>query len=169
MRAKHRGKAIIAGVDACQRLQGIPNKLLAFERLLDEFPEHRGRAVMVERVMIPSVRVDDVASTRDEVTRLIARIRAKHGDECIDYAESSALPRASTSPLGLSQRVALWMVADVLLQTPIREGLSLNSLEYIFVSMQGALFISFVCFQRYSFVCSSILLFALFFCLLYSF
>ena len=47
MRAKHRGKAIIAGVDACQRLQGIPNKLLAFERLLDEFPEHRGRAVMV--------------------------------------------------------------------------------------------------------------------------
>ena len=82
------------------------------------------------------MRLDDVASTRDEVARLIARIRAKHGDDCIDYSESSAQPRACISPLGLSQRVALWMVADVLLQTPIREGLSLNSLEYIFVSMQ---------------------------------
>ena len=131
LRAKHRGKAIVAGVDACQRLQGVPNKLLAFERLLDEFPEHRGRTVLLQRCIIPhAARLDDCEITRAEIALLVARIRKKHGAGSVDYAEVDSV--------SLQERLGIWMVADVLLQTPIRQGLSLNPLEYIFVSMQGA-------------------------------
>jgi trehalose-6-phosphate synthase len=46
----------------------------------------------------------------------------------VDYEE-----RGRDNELGLHERLALWLVADVFLLTPIREGLNLMPLEYIYV------------------------------------
>ena len=45
----------------------------------------------------------------------------------VDYEE-----RDSTNELSVHERLALWLVADVFLLTPIREGLNLMPLEYIY-------------------------------------
>jgi trehalose-6-phosphate synthase len=45
----------------------------------------------------------------------------------VDYEE-----RGAGNELGLHERLALWLVADVFLMTPIREGLNLMPLEYVY-------------------------------------
>lgn len=46
----------------------------------------------------------------------------------VDYEE-----RSSGNEISIHERLALWLVADVILLTPIREGLNLMPLEYIYV------------------------------------
>jgi trehalose 6-phosphate synthase/phosphatase len=42
------GRALIGGIDECERLRGITLKLLAFEQLLDANPEWRGKVSLVQ-------------------------------------------------------------------------------------------------------------------------
>ena len=43
-----RPQVVLAGVDSCQRLSGVALKLLAFERFLSEYPQWRGRCILVQ-------------------------------------------------------------------------------------------------------------------------
>ncbi|CAN0469977.1 unnamed protein product, partial [Hapterophycus canaliculatus] len=64
-----------AGVDVCQKLSGVTLKLLAFERLLTEYPSHRDEVVLVQRCLRPSSRVEDEEHTSEEIRQLVARIQ----------------------------------------------------------------------------------------------
>ena len=48
LRAKHAGQKIIVGVDACQRLSGGALKMAAFEKLLTDYTNAMGSAVLVQ-------------------------------------------------------------------------------------------------------------------------
>jgi trehalose-phosphatase len=121
---KYANKVIIAGIDSCQRLSGVALKLLAFERLLDEFPIYRDKVVLVQRCEMRDALVADMQKTSQEIRERVDKIRSAYGN-VIDYEES-----ASYSP---TYRVGLFHRADILLQTPIREGLNLLPLEYVYV------------------------------------
>ena len=123
---KHKDRRIIAGCDIAQRLQGIGLKLLAYERLLKDYPSCQARVVMVQRVIVPGSRKDDEAQTLRESRFLVKRIQETFGEEVIDYKEI----RGSYFPM--DQRLALWKAADVLMATPIREGLNHWPMEYIY-------------------------------------
>jgi trehalose-6-phosphate synthase len=43
LKATHGERIIIGGLDVCQKLSGVTLKLLAFERLLTEYPVWRGK------------------------------------------------------------------------------------------------------------------------------
>jgi trehalose 6-phosphate synthase/phosphatase len=45
---KYAGKFVVAGIDWCDRLSGLPLKLLAFKRLLTDRPELASRVVFVQ-------------------------------------------------------------------------------------------------------------------------
>ncbi|CAK4086637.1 unnamed protein product [Aphanomyces euteiches] len=125
LREKHKGKLLIAGVDVCQRLSGIPLKLLAFEQFFSQCPAWKDRLVLVQRVHSTSSRVGDEAYSRHEIRELVDRITASHGTAVIDYEECPA-------PLGLHDRLALWLACDILMVTSIRGGLNLYPLEYVY-------------------------------------
>lgn len=126
LKRKHKDRSIICGCDIGQRLQGVSLKLLAFERLLREYPVWQNKVVMVQRILLPGTRKDDEAQTVSEVRSLIKRIKETFGNEVVDYEEiiGSSLPT--------DQRLALWKVSDVLMTTPIREGLNHWPMEYIY-------------------------------------
>ena len=126
LRAKHADRMIIGGVDIGQRLSGTALKLLAYERLLQDYPVWRSKVVMVERLLLPGSRKADEDLTTKEVRSLVRRIQEKFGPDVIDYQEL-----AGTS-LPMDQRLALWKASDVLMTTPIREGLNHWPMEYIF-------------------------------------
>jgi trehalose 6-phosphate synthase/phosphatase len=118
---------IIAGIDTAQRLSGISLKLLAFERLLTDYPIWKQKIALVQKCLIPSSRLLDETNTLKEIRHLVKRIQDKFGPHVIDCEEiiGSSVP--------IDQRIALWNVADVLMITPIREGLNLLPLEYVYV------------------------------------
>jgi trehalose-phosphatase len=124
---RHPGKVVIAGIDSCQRLSGIALKLLAFERLLEENPVYRQQVVLVQRCELRYALSADALHTSQELRSRVVLINAKYGP-VIDYEEA-----LSYSP---GYRVGLFHRADILLQTPIREGLNLLPLEYVYVRTQ---------------------------------
>lgn len=126
LRDKHKGRFTIGGCDIAQRLQGVSLKLLAFERLLKGYPAWQSKVVMVQRVLLPGSRKDDEAQTSRELRFLVKRIKDTFGDAVMDYEE---IPGSS---LPMDQRLALWKASDVLMVTPIREGLNHWPMEYIY-------------------------------------
>jgi trehalose 6-phosphate synthase/phosphatase len=82
---------------------------------------------LVQKCLIPSSRLLDETNTLKEIRHLVKRIQDKFGPHVIDCEEiiGSSVP--------IDQRIALWNVADVLMITPIREGLNLLPLEYVYV------------------------------------
>ncbi|ETV90852.1 trehalose-phosphatase [Aphanomyces invadans] len=125
LRAKHKGKLLLAGVDVCQRLSGIPLKLLAFEQFFNQCPAWKDKLALVQRVHLTGSRQGDEAYSSHEIQQLVHRITASHGADVIDYEES-------TKPLALADRLALWLACDILIVTSIRGGLNLHPLEFVF-------------------------------------
>lgn len=129
---KYSGRKVIAGIDIAQRLSGISLKLLAFERFLNDYPVWQEKVVLVQKCLIPGSRRADENNTIQEVRHLVRRIEGKFGKYVIDVEEivGSSLP--------IDQRLALWTISDVLMATPIREGLNLLPMEYIFTKKKPA-------------------------------
>ncbi|CAB9521106.1 trehalose-phosphate synthase [Seminavis robusta] len=130
LQQKHKGRILICGVDIGQQLSGISLKLLAFERLLQDYPNWQSRVVMVQRVLLPNSRKADEAFTVRELHAVVKRIQDKFGQSVIDYQECSG----SSYPMG--QRLALWKASDVFISTPVREGLNHWPMEYIYTNKE---------------------------------
>jgi len=126
-RRKYAGKKIVVGVDVCQRLSGGILKLAAYEKLLVDNSNINGSVVLIQRMLRPKARIADEESTSNDMMKMVAGLNSRFSFDshvAIDYEESQSL--------SLNERVALWLVADVFLLTPIREGLNLMPLEYIY-------------------------------------
>ena len=128
--AEYRGittshQQILLGVDRLDYTKGILRRLLAYERLLRDNPELRARVRLIQ-VAVPSR--DCVASYqrfRHELDELVGRINGDHGT--IDWTPIRYLHQ-SVSP---TQLVALYRLADVMLVTPLRDGMNLVAKEFI--------------------------------------
>ena len=126
LRTRHKGRIILGSLDIGQRLSGVSLRLLAFERMLSDYPLWQSKVVLVQRLLFPGSRVKDEEVTKREVRFLVKRIQEKFGGAVIDYQEFNG------SNIPLEQRLALWKASDVLVSTPIREGLNHWPMEYIY-------------------------------------
>jgi trehalose 6-phosphate synthase/phosphatase len=126
LKSKHGSRMIIGGLDIGQRLSGVSLKLLAFERLLHDYSSWQRQVVMVQRVLLPNSRQSDEANTVRELRCIVKRIQDSFGPQVIDYMEMAG------SSMPVDQRLALWKASDVLMLTPIREGLNHWPMEYIY-------------------------------------
>jgi alpha,alpha-trehalose-phosphate synthase [UDP-forming] len=129
---------VVLGVDRLDYTKGIDIRLRAFETLLERRPDLRGRIVMVQ-VAVPSREaVGEYQAIRDDVERLVGRINGAFGTGSwvpVHYRYRS-LPR--------EELIAHYRAADVLLVTPLRDGMNLVAKEYVAcrVDDNGALVLS---------------------------
>jgi trehalose 6-phosphate synthase/phosphatase len=116
---------LLLGVDRLDYTKGLPRRLLAFERLLERSPEHRGKVRLVQ-IAIPSREdVDEYRNLRREIDELTGRINGMYSTlhtAPIHYVHGSVGP----VELGGSYRAA-----DVMLVTPLRDGMNLVAKEYV--------------------------------------
>jgi trehalose 6-phosphate synthase/phosphatase len=115
-REQSKGQRLLMGVDRLDYTKGIPQRLLAVQRLLEREPAWRGRLRFVQ-VAVPSrTAVEDYATYRDKVDELVGRINGLYGsvhNVPVHYLYRSFNER---------QLAALYRAADVMLVTPIRDG-----------------------------------------------
>jgi alpha,alpha-trehalose-phosphate synthase [UDP-forming]/trehalose-phosphatase len=123
---EHVGKRkLVLGVDRLDYSKGIPERLSAFARLLEKFPEWRGQVVFVQ-VSVPSrADVPDYADLRHRVETMVGRINGTYGEA--DWTPVRYLYR-SYPPAVLAQ---LYRAADVALVTPLRDGMNLVAKEFV--------------------------------------
>ena len=121
------------GVERLDYTKGIPQKLHAFERFLEQDPE-RARTTTMIQVVVPS-RLDspDYRAQRDEIELLIAGINGRYG-------------RPGTTPVEYIHRdiskqglVALYRRADVMMVTALRDGMNLVAQEFVLCQSEPGL------------------------------
>jgi trehalose 6-phosphate synthase/phosphatase len=119
------GPLLLVGIDRLDYTKGIPRRLLAYEHLLRAHPDLRGRVRLVQ-VAVPSrAKVDRYQEFRSQVDTLIGRI---HGQ----FATPSWVPvHYMYRGLPREDVVALYRAADVMLVTPIRDGMNLVAKEFV--------------------------------------
>jgi alpha,alpha-trehalose-phosphate synthase [UDP-forming]/trehalose-phosphatase len=125
LRAALGGRRMILGVDRLDYSKGIPQRLIAFDRLLDRHPEWRGQVTFVQVSVPTRVDVPEYAALRQEVEELVGRINGRFGEA--DWVPVRYLYRSYDHRV-LAQ---LYRSADVALVTPLRDGMNLVAKEFI--------------------------------------
>ena len=122
---------ILLGVDRLDYTKGIPERLRAFRKFLQDYPEWRSKVVLIQ-VAVPSrERVARYTRLRREVDELIGEI---NGDwSTANWTPITYLRRN----LPQADLAALYASADVALVTPLRDGLNLVAKEYVACKSSG--------------------------------
>ncbi len=116
---------LILGVDRLDYTKGIDLRLKAFAGLLDREPTARRRYSFVQ-VAVPSrEEVPAYQQLRMEIEQLVGRINGEHGEP--GWTPVSYLYRN----LPFEELVAYYVAADVMLVTPLRDGMNLVAKEYV--------------------------------------
>lgn len=129
---------VILGVDRLDYTKGIDLRLKAFAGLLERSTHHSRRYAFVQ-VAVPSrENVPAYQDLRMEIEQLVGRINGDHGEP--GWAPVSYLYRS----LELEELIAYYVAADVMLVTPLRDGMNLVAKEYVAsrVNKDGVLVLS---------------------------
>ncbi len=119
------GRKIMLSVDRLDYTKGIGRRLLSIERLLHDHPELK-KEIHVIQVAVPSREdVEQYVIERETINELVGSVNGKYADPM--HAVVHLLHR-SISPVELS---ALYVAADVMLVTPVRDGMNLVCKEYV--------------------------------------
>jgi trehalose 6-phosphate synthase/phosphatase len=116
---------LLLGIDRLDYTKGIPRRLAAMERLLETHPEWR-RNVRLVQVAVPSRgSVSAYRTFRREVEQLVSRINGR-------FATSTWMPiHYLHQTLDTDELIALYRAADVMLVTPVRDGMNLVAKEFV--------------------------------------
>jgi trehalose 6-phosphate synthase len=116
---------IVLGVDRLDYTKGIDLRLRAFEVMLQRHPELAGKVSLVQIAVPSRADVGEYQAIRSRVEEMVGHINGRFG-------------RASWVPVHYQYRsfpfpelVGAYQAADVMLVTPLRDGMNLVALEYV--------------------------------------
>jgi len=115
---------LLLGVDRLDYTKGILHRLRAYGELLND--GRLGSQVVLVQVASPSrERVEAYQALRDEVEVMVGRINGQHGE--VGYPPVHYLHQSYPR----EEMAALYLAADVMLVTPLRDGMNLVAKEYV--------------------------------------
>jgi trehalose 6-phosphate synthase/phosphatase len=131
LRRRFEGRRVLLAVDRLDYTKGIPERLRAYRRLLENAPDLREKTVLIQ-VAVPSrERIPEYEGLRREVNELVGAING-------DFATPTWTPvvylRRSMSRAEL---LALYEVADVGWVAPLRDGMNLVAKEFVACQTDG--------------------------------
>ncbi|GAA1470364.1 alpha,alpha-trehalose-phosphate synthase (UDP-forming) [Microbacterium thalassium] len=118
-------KKILLGVDRLDYTKGIRHRMKAFGELLEDGRVEVGDVTLVQVASPSRERVQAYAQLRDEIELTVGRINGQFDtmtNTAIRYLHQS-YPR--------EEMVALFLAADVMLVTALRDGMNLVAKEYV--------------------------------------
>lgn len=131
IRARMTNRKIFLGVDRLDYTKGIEARLAAFEHALEKRELRSDRCVMVQ-VAVPSREtVPEYARTRSEIEQTVGRINGEYshpGHVAVHYFRRN---------LGREELAAWFLAADVMLVTPLADGMNLVAKEYVSTRTDG--------------------------------
>ncbi|MGH6925303.1 MAG: alpha,alpha-trehalose-phosphate synthase (UDP-forming) [Propylenella sp.] len=120
-----RGRRQIIGVDRLDYSKGIPDRLRAFERLLEDYPENHVKVSLLQVAPVSRGEVDAYAALRRELEELAGHINGVHGK--LNWTPVRIMTRGFARK-GLA---GLFRASHVGLVTPLRDGMNLVAKEYV--------------------------------------
>jgi trehalose 6-phosphate synthase/phosphatase len=124
-------RAIVLGVDRLDYTKGIPRRLQAFERVLAADPGLADRIRFIQMAVPSREEVSSYQRFKRSVEERVGRINGAYGTPGsmpVHYVER-AMP--------LRRLVALYAAADVMMVTPLRDGMNLVAKEFAASRVDG--------------------------------
>jgi trehalose 6-phosphate synthase/phosphatase len=116
---------ILLGIDRLDYTKGIPRRLLAIERLFQIEPSLQGKVRLIQ-VTVPSrEKVGSYQEFRRRIDELVGRINSAFATPA--WVPINSLHRS----LSEEEVAALYRAADVMLVTPLRDGMNLVAKEFV--------------------------------------
>ena len=119
------GNKLVLGVDRLDYTKGIPDRVKAFERFLEENPDWRGKVTLLQITPKSRSDIEEYAEIESEVTELIGKVNGRFGDAAwtpIRYVNRS---------YSRTVLAGMYRAADVAMVTPLRDGMNLVAKEYL--------------------------------------
>jgi trehalose 6-phosphate synthase/phosphatase len=118
-------RKLLVGVDRLDYTKGLTRRMLAIERLFEREPSLRGKVRLVQVVVPSRTRVESYKQLRRNLDEIIGRINGAYGT--VNSMPIHYLYRS----VNQAELVALYRAADVMLVTPLRDGMNLVAKEFV--------------------------------------
>lgn len=118
------GMKLFLAVDRLDYTKGVIRRLIAFEQMLRDHPDVLRRVVLVQVAVKTREHVKEYAKFKKQVDEFVGRINGEFGD--VDYQPVHYIAHG----LPQTELASLYKIADVMLVTPIRDGMNLVAKEY---------------------------------------
>jgi trehalose 6-phosphate synthase len=118
-------RKILLGVDRLDYTKGIDVRLKAFSELLAEGRAKRDDTVLVQLATPSRERVESYKELREDIERQVGHINGEYaevGHPVVDYLHR---------PVPRDELIAFYVASDVMLVTPLRDGMNLVAKEYV--------------------------------------
>jgi trehalose 6-phosphate synthase len=125
LRYQYANRRLLVGVDRLDYSKGLPQRLRAFQRLLQSYPENRHSAVLVQVAAPSRESVDAYAELRLEMEAISGAINSEYGE--LDWMPVRYMHRA----VARKRLPGLYAAASVALVTPLRDGMNLVAKEFV--------------------------------------
>jgi trehalose 6-phosphate synthase/phosphatase len=125
IRAEAGGRTIALSVDRLDYTKGLVRRFRALNRLLTDYPDLRDKLHVIQLGIPTRENVDAYADYRKVVNEEIGRFNGAFSTATRNVAH---FMHRSVTPEELS---ALYLAADVMLVTPLRDGMNLVAKEYV--------------------------------------
>ncbi|KVI00773.1 hypothetical protein Ccrd_020974 [Cynara cardunculus var. scolymus] len=117
--------AVMLGVDRLDMIKGIPQKILAFEKFLEENPDWHDKVVLLQIAVPTRTDVPEYQKLTCQVHEIVGRINGRFGS--LTTVPIHHLDRS----LDFHGLCALYAITDVALITSLRDGMNLVSYEFV--------------------------------------
>ncbi|KAI1822438.1 trehalose-phosphatase [Xylaria intraflava] len=128
LKEMYKGKKIIVGRERLDSVRGVTQKLMAFERFLEIYPEWREKVVLIQ-VTSPTNIKEGKESAENKIARkvneLVMKINGTFGS--LGFSPVQHYPQY----LAPDEYFALLRAADIGLITSVRDGMNTTSFEYV--------------------------------------
>lgn len=118
-------RKILLGVDRLDYTKGIDVRLRAFSELLEEGRVDPEDTVLVQLATPSRERVESYIAMREDIERQVGHVNGEFGE--VGHPVVHYLHR----PIPREDLVAFFVAADVMLVTPLRDGMNLVAKEYV--------------------------------------
>ena len=125
MREQYAKRQLLVGVDRLDYSKGLPQRVRAFRRLLERYPENRMSATLIQVASPSREDVDAYADIRRELEGLCGSMNGEYGE--LDWMPVRYIHRT----VARRRLPGLYRAARVGLVTPLRDGMNLVAKEYV--------------------------------------
>ncbi len=115
----------ILGVDRLDYTKGIPERFHAFERLLERYPQHREKVVLLQIAVPSRSQVAEYRALKREIDEIVGNVNGRFATA--DWSPIRYLYRSFSQ----QRLAAAYRDADVGLVTPLRDGMNLVAKEFV--------------------------------------
>jgi trehalose 6-phosphate synthase/phosphatase len=116
---------LIISIGKLDYTKGIPQRIRAFERFIQTYPEYNGRISLIVQAIPSGETSDSFFNLKSVVDELVGRINGNYGT--ITWTPVRYLNQS----FSMDERIELYSLSDIALILPLRDGMNLVSKEFV--------------------------------------